>query len=170
MWGGVSSGWGRCAKIPKAPLPRAGIEQSWSCGNHRDRRPRFPCEDTGAESAQARMVVCWRGRGFATSESNQGEKREVCATLEKKLDLLAVRAQALEESVGVIEEELQLCKEEIQAFKANEQDLQNKLELSENRLRRNNLRILNVPEGVEGTDLKSFMAALIKSAVSLYES
>ncbi|KAJ1152639.1 hypothetical protein NDU88_005414 [Pleurodeles waltl] len=53
------------------------------------------------------------GKGVATSETNQVETREACATPEKKFDLLTVRTQALEKSVEAIKEELRLHKEEI---------------------------------------------------------
>ncbi|KAJ1087679.1 hypothetical protein NDU88_000845 [Pleurodeles waltl] len=99
-------------------------------------------------------------QGFATSELIQGKIREACDVLQKKFDLLAVRAQALEESVEAIKEELKICKAEIQVLKGNEQGLQNNLELLEN----------SVPEAVEGSDHKSYIVELINSAVSLDES
>lgn len=40
----------------------------------------------------------------------------------------------------------------------------------ENNSRRNNLRLLNVPEGSEGEDIKSFIATLIKESVQIDES
>ncbi|KAJ1152527.1 hypothetical protein NDU88_005302 [Pleurodeles waltl] len=39
-------------------------------------------------------------KGFANSEVNQGEIREVCANLEKKIDGVMERTQALEEAMG----------------------------------------------------------------------
>ncbi|KAJ1188440.1 hypothetical protein NDU88_005201 [Pleurodeles waltl] len=108
-------------------------------------------------------------KGFPVSEVNQGEIRDACVTLEKKFDLLAIRTQALEESVGTMKEELGQNKEEIQLSKGNERERQEKLEHLENNSRRNNLRVLNVPDRVEGDDLKRYVASLIKNAVSLDE-
>ncbi|KAJ1100642.1 hypothetical protein NDU88_005723 [Pleurodeles waltl] len=57
-------------------------------------------------------------RGFANSEVNQGEIREVCAVLERKIDGLM---EALEETMGGMKEELAQHKAEIDALKGNEQ-------------------------------------------------
>ncbi|KAJ1139187.1 hypothetical protein NDU88_005564 [Pleurodeles waltl] len=109
-------------------------------------------------------------KGFAISETSQGEIREPCEVLEKMFDLLTARTQALEATMGSMKEELRLHKEEIWVSKGNERELQIKLEQLENSSQRNNLRLLKVPEGVEWEDLKSFVVSLIKSAVMLEES
>ncbi|KAJ1100576.1 hypothetical protein NDU88_005658 [Pleurodeles waltl] len=101
-------------------------------------------------------------KGFAISEKDQGERREACEALEKKLNLLTVRTQALEETVGAMKDELRMHKEEIEVLQGTKQDLQNKVEQLENSLRRNNLRVLNVPEG---ENLKGFVILLIKTAL-----
>ncbi|KAJ1206863.1 hypothetical protein NDU88_002256 [Pleurodeles waltl] len=114
-------------------------------------------------------------KGFAISEANQGEIRLACELLEKNIDLLGIRTQALEESVGAIKGELSRNKEEIQLLKENEsefqekleRDFQEKLEHLENSSRRNNLRLLSVSEGVEGADLKKYVVSLIKWAMAL---
>ncbi|KAJ1154744.1 hypothetical protein NDU88_007487 [Pleurodeles waltl] len=67
-------------------------------------------------------------KGFAISEINQGEIREACGALEKKLDLLVLRTQALEEAVGEMRVEISNHKKEIDLLKGNEQALQSKLE------------------------------------------
>ncbi|KAJ1142751.1 hypothetical protein NDU88_009064 [Pleurodeles waltl] len=110
------------------------------------------------------------GKGFSISETNQLEIREACEALEKKLDLLSLKTQALEVTVGTMKEEIETNKVDIQALKDSEQALQNKLEQLENNSRRNNLRVLHVPEGAEGVDLKAFLVSLLKSALSLEES
>ncbi|KAJ1127667.1 hypothetical protein NDU88_006062 [Pleurodeles waltl] len=109
-------------------------------------------------------------KGFAISETKQGERREACGALEKKLDLLVLRTQALEEAVGEMRVEISDHKKYIDLLKGNEQALQSKLERLENNSRRNNLRVLNVPEDVEGGNLKMFLSSLLKSALSLEES
>ncbi|KAJ1104175.1 hypothetical protein NDU88_001588 [Pleurodeles waltl] len=108
--------------------------------------------------------------GFANSEVNQGEIREVCANLEKKIDGVMVRTQALEEAMGGMKEELVQHKGEIETLKRSELALKNRVEQMENYSRRNNLKLLKVPEGTEGSDLKAFVVSLIKSAVDLEET
>ncbi|KAJ1090321.1 hypothetical protein NDU88_003454 [Pleurodeles waltl] len=109
-------------------------------------------------------------RGSANSEVNQGEMREVCAVLERKIDGLMERTQAIEENMGGMKEELAQHKAEIDALKGNEQVLKNRVEQLENYSRRNNLKLLKVPEAAEGNDLKAFVVLLIKSAVGLEEN
>ncbi|KAJ1144858.1 hypothetical protein NDU88_011152 [Pleurodeles waltl] len=84
--------------------------------------------------------------------------------------LASIPSPALEESVETMRENLRKNKEEIQQLKGMELDLQEKLEHLENNSRRNNLRILNVPEGVEGSDLKKYIASLIKKVIPLDET
>ncbi|KAJ1124305.1 hypothetical protein NDU88_002766 [Pleurodeles waltl] len=67
-------------------------------------------------------------RGFANSEVNQGEIREVCAVLERKIDGLMERTQVLEEAMGGMKEELGQHKVEIDVLKGNEQVLKNRIE------------------------------------------
>ncbi|KAJ1104829.1 hypothetical protein NDU88_002238 [Pleurodeles waltl] len=104
-------------------------------------------------------------KGFAVSEGTQAEIRSACESLKKKIDLLALRTQALEESVKTLSENVERNKEEIQLLKRTERDLLDKMEILENNSRRNNLRTLDIPEGMEGSDLKKYIVTLIKKAV-----
>ncbi|KAJ1127009.1 hypothetical protein NDU88_005415 [Pleurodeles waltl] len=54
------------------------------------------------------------------SKTNQAEIRLACESLEKKIDLLALRTQALEDSVESMREDLRKNKEEIQQLKETE--------------------------------------------------
>ncbi|KAJ1096294.1 hypothetical protein NDU88_001437 [Pleurodeles waltl] len=65
--------------------------------------------------------------GFTVSEANQGEIRNAGEALEKKLDILTIRTQALKETVGVMKEELEKNKEEIPLLKGSDQEMQDKL-------------------------------------------
>ncbi|KAJ1169589.1 hypothetical protein NDU88_001481 [Pleurodeles waltl] len=58
-------------------------------------------------------------RGFANSEVNQGEIREVCAVLERKIDGLTERTQVFKEAMGSMKEELGQHKVEIDVLKGN---------------------------------------------------
>ncbi|KAJ1117662.1 hypothetical protein NDU88_005859 [Pleurodeles waltl] len=105
--------------------------------------------------------------GFETSNANQVEIRGLCEDLGKKIDDLAGRAAALEEEVGEIRVAVEENKEQIRYLKEGETGVLAKTESLENNLRRNNLRFLRVPEGLEEGDLKGFMARLIKQEVNV---
>ncbi|KAJ1130834.1 hypothetical protein NDU88_009181 [Pleurodeles waltl] len=101
-------------------------------------------------------------KGFSVSEANQAEIRESCEVLEKKLNLLSVRTQAVEYTVDVKNSRAGESLADIQLLKRREQEMQDKLEQLENSLRRNNLRMLNVPEGEEGDNLKTYVMSHLK--------
>ncbi|KAJ1217956.1 hypothetical protein NDU88_005543 [Pleurodeles waltl] len=82
----------------------------------------------------------------------------------------ARKKTALEEAMGGMKEELVQHKGEIETLKRSELALKNRVEQMENYSRRNNLKLLKVPEGTEGSDLKAFVVSLIKSAVDLEET
>ncbi|KAJ1168545.1 hypothetical protein NDU88_000467 [Pleurodeles waltl] len=109
-------------------------------------------------------------KGFSVSEANQVSIREACKILETKFDLLAKRTQLLEETVESLKEDVVLIKQDLWQSRVSEQELQDKLERLENAARRNNLRILNIPEGVEGDDIKLYIASLIKNTLQLEET
>ncbi|KAJ1081274.1 hypothetical protein NDU88_001456 [Pleurodeles waltl] len=109
-------------------------------------------------------------KGFSVSEANQASIKEGCEILETKFDLLARRTQFLEETVESLKEDVVQIKQDLRESRACEQDLQDKLERLENAARRNNLRILNIPEGVEGNDIKAYFTSLIKNSLQLEET
>ncbi|KAJ1148649.1 hypothetical protein NDU88_001477 [Pleurodeles waltl] len=109
-------------------------------------------------------------KGFSVSEANQVSIREACKILEIKFDLLAKRTQVLEETVESLKEDVVLIKQDLRQSKVSKQELQDKLERLENAARRNNLRILNIPEGVEGDDIKLYIASLIENTLQLEET
>ncbi|KAJ1163829.1 hypothetical protein NDU88_004281 [Pleurodeles waltl] len=109
-------------------------------------------------------------KGFSVSEANQASIKEAGEILETKFDLLAKRTQFLEETVESLKEDVVQIKHDLQESRACEQDLQDKLERLENAARSNNLRSLNIPEGVEGNDIKSYFASLIKNTLQLEET
>ncbi|KAJ1212481.1 hypothetical protein NDU88_000140 [Pleurodeles waltl] len=146
------------------PLPRAVVEESAQA---------VPAPSLSLSSLLEALILSIYEdvkKGFANSEVNQGEIREVCAILERKIDCVMERTQALEEAMGGMKEELAQHKGEIDALKGSEQALKNRIEQLENYSRRNNLKLLKVPEGTEGNDLKAFVVSLIKSTVGLEET
>ncbi|KAJ1151774.1 hypothetical protein NDU88_004554 [Pleurodeles waltl] len=108
--------------------------------------------------------------GFETSNANQKEIRGLCETLGEKIDELAGRTAALEEEVGDLRTAVERNKVEIQSLRTGEESVLLKLESLENNQRRNNLRFLKVPEGMEGRDLKGFIVRLIKQEVQVEDT
>ncbi|KAJ1114277.1 hypothetical protein NDU88_002516 [Pleurodeles waltl] len=108
--------------------------------------------------------------GFETSNANQAEIRSLCEHLGKKIDELAGRTAVLEEEVGELRMVVEENKEQIRYLEEGEAGVMAKMEYLVNNQRRNNLRFLRVPEGLEEGDLKGFMARLIKQEVNVEES
>ncbi|KAJ1082645.1 hypothetical protein NDU88_002810 [Pleurodeles waltl] len=86
---------------------------------------------------------------FETSNTNQKEIRGLCETLGQKLDDLAEQKAALKFEVSDLRRVIEENREAIHQVKLGEESLQVKLETMENRMRRNNLRLLRVPEKLE---------------------
>ncbi|KAJ1215717.1 hypothetical protein NDU88_003325 [Pleurodeles waltl] len=108
--------------------------------------------------------------GFETSNVKQAEIRSLCGDLGKKIDDLAGRTAVLEEEVGELRMVVEENKEQIRYLKEGEVGAMAKKESLENNQRRNNLRFLRVPEGLEEGDLKGSMARLIKQELNVEES
>ncbi|KAJ1120814.1 hypothetical protein NDU88_008963 [Pleurodeles waltl] len=85
--------------------------------------------------------------------------------LAKKLTIWQVGQLALEEEVGDLRATVEENKEQIRGLKSGEAGVLDKLESLENNQRRNNLRFLRVPEGLEGDDLKGFVVKLINQEI-----
>ncbi|KAJ1149804.1 hypothetical protein NDU88_002609 [Pleurodeles waltl] len=107
--------------------------------------------------------------GFETSDTNQREIRGLCETLLQKLDDLTERMAALECEVSDLRRVTEENREAIHQVKMGEESQQVKLETMENRMRRNNLRLLKVPEELEKGDLKGLVIRLIKQVTQIEE-
>ncbi|KAJ1135142.1 hypothetical protein NDU88_001587 [Pleurodeles waltl] len=104
--------------------------------------------ETRTESRRARIAT----------KRLQGSVRKVvksCTEIEAKLGLMEERIIAVEEEVDTLKE---------QGTARNEQltDVMWKMEDFENRQRRNNLRFLGIPEGLEGSDIRTYMVNLLR--------
>ncbi|KAJ1154168.1 hypothetical protein NDU88_006922 [Pleurodeles waltl] len=108
--------------------------------------------------------------GFETSKTNQVEIRNLGEDLSKKINEVAGRTAALEEEVGDLRAVVEENKEQIKGLKAEELGVMAKMESLENNQRRNNLRFLRVPEGLEGDDLKVLVDAVRKATNLPYYS
>ncbi|KAJ1155233.1 hypothetical protein NDU88_007968 [Pleurodeles waltl] len=101
--------------------------------------------------------------GGTTSAQQQGKSPSLPQSSDSVL-------QTLEETVGGMKEELKHHKDESQGLNEKEQGLQVRIEQLENYSRKNNIKLLKVPEGAEGANLKSYVVSLIKSVCELEES
>lgn len=106
-------------------------------------------------------------RGFEESAANQLEIRNYCESLVNKIHGLTSRTGKLEESVSVMSIHLDKAEEDIVKLKKEDQALLDRKEVLENNARRSNIRILNVPEGSEGSDVKQFITHLLKDSLCL---
>ncbi|KAJ1205491.1 hypothetical protein NDU88_000925 [Pleurodeles waltl] len=82
------------------PLPRVMVEESSQA---------VPAPSLSLSSSLEALILSISEdvkKGFANSEVNQGEIRELCAVLERKIDGVMKRTQALEEAMGGMKEEL----------------------------------------------------------------
>ncbi|KAJ1162147.1 hypothetical protein NDU88_002623 [Pleurodeles waltl] len=105
--------------------------------------------------------------GFETSINNQKEIRGLCRILGEKIVDLTGKTTALEEQVGELKSVMKVNKVEIQKLKSNEENVLYKLESLENNQISCNLRLLRVPEGMEGSDLKGLVIRLIKQGLQI---
>ncbi|KAJ1104824.1 hypothetical protein NDU88_002233 [Pleurodeles waltl] len=106
---------------------------------------------------------------FDFSESNQKKIWGMCEDLGKKVDDLADRTAALEGAFSDLKTVVDLKKKEIHNLKAKEEECQVKLADLENNQKRNNLRIINAPEGLHGNYLKAFVMIMIEVGVQVDE-
>ncbi|KAJ1156994.1 hypothetical protein NDU88_009710 [Pleurodeles waltl] len=80
-----------------------------------------------------------------------------CTEIEAKLC-------SMEERIGAVEEDVDALKEQSATRDDQMTDVMWKLEVFENRQRRNNLRFLGIPEGLEGSNIRSYMVKLLRGA------
>ncbi|KAJ1208569.1 hypothetical protein NDU88_003953 [Pleurodeles waltl] len=76
----------------------------------------------------------------------------------------ATQMEEAETRISHLEDEARSHQVTREAMEKQLEDTQWKLTDLEDRLRRNNLRVLGIPEGLEGSDTRSFMVALFKEA------
>ncbi|KAJ1101159.1 hypothetical protein NDU88_006231 [Pleurodeles waltl] len=103
-------------------------------------------------------IESWRAR-IATKRL-QGTVRKVaesCTKIEAKLCSMEERIVAVEEDVDSLKEQSATRDDQLT-------DVMWKLEDFENRQRRNNLRFLGIPEGLEGSDIRTYMVKLLRRA------
>ncbi|KAJ1143149.1 hypothetical protein NDU88_009460 [Pleurodeles waltl] len=106
--------------------------------------------ETRIESRRARIAT----------KRLQGKVRKVaksCTEIEAKLCSMEERIVAVEEDVDTVKEQSATRDEQLT-------DVMWKLEDFENRQRRNNLRFLGIPEGLEGSNIRTYMVNLLRGA------
>ncbi|KAJ1090262.1 hypothetical protein NDU88_003397 [Pleurodeles waltl] len=106
--------------------------------------------ETRIESRRARI----------TTKRLQGSVRTVvksCTEIEAKLGLMEEKIVAVEEEVDTLKEQSAVRNEQLT-------DVMWKMEDFENRQRRNNFRFLGIPEGLEGSNIQTYMVNLLRGA------
>ena len=93
-------------------------------------------------------------RSFSISENNQKSIHATCVLLEKKLEEIAERTTKLEGDVKSLMVQSKQHSRDISEIAKRQNLLEESAERLENHSRRNNIRILNVPEAKEGMDIK----------------
>ncbi|KAJ1118888.1 hypothetical protein NDU88_007075 [Pleurodeles waltl] len=95
-----------------------------------------------------------------TTKRLQGTVRKVaksCTEIEAKFC-------SMDERIGAVEEDVDALKQQSASRDDQLTDVMWKLEDFENRQRRNNLRFLGIPEGMEGSDIRTYMVKLLRGA------
>ncbi|KAJ1083046.1 hypothetical protein NDU88_003206 [Pleurodeles waltl] len=82
---------------------------------------------------------------------------KTCSEFTTRMEEAETRISRLEDEAGARQSSREMMEKQLE-------DTQWKLTDLEDRMRRNNLRVLGVPEGLEGSDIHSFMVALFKEA------
>ncbi|KAJ1119395.1 hypothetical protein NDU88_007581 [Pleurodeles waltl] len=90
----------------------------------------------------------------------QTQIRQVAKTCSE----FTARMEEEETRISHLEDDIGFQKTTRETMEKQLEDTQWKLTDLEDRLRRNNLRVLGIPEGVEGSDPRGFMVALFKEA------
>ncbi|KAJ1190928.1 hypothetical protein NDU88_000247 [Pleurodeles waltl] len=106
--------------------------------------------ETRIESRRARIAT----------KKLQGSVRKVaksCIEIEAKLS-------SMEDRIVAVEEDMDTLKEQSAARDGQMTDVMWKMEDLENRQRRNNLRFLGIPEGLEGNYIQAYMVNLLRGA------
>ncbi|KAJ1174801.1 hypothetical protein NDU88_000092 [Pleurodeles waltl] len=106
--------------------------------------------ETRIESRRARIAT----------KKLQGSVRKVaksCMEIEAKLC-------SMEDRIVAVEEDMDTLKEQSAAREGQMTDVMWKMEDLENRQRRNNLRFLSIPEGLEGNNIQAYMVNLLRGA------
>ncbi|KAJ1192968.1 hypothetical protein NDU88_002274 [Pleurodeles waltl] len=94
---------------------------------------------------------------FEISEAGQNRIQRTCSNLEGKIENVTQRTLDLEVGLQSLQSAMQENSQEVSLLKS-------KLERLENNARRNNVRILGVKEGLEGSDIKTFVISLLKNS------
>ncbi|KAJ1197127.1 hypothetical protein NDU88_000989 [Pleurodeles waltl] len=106
--------------------------------------------ETRIESRRARVAT----------KRLQGSVRKVvksCMEIEAKLC-------SMEDRIVAVEDDIDTLKEQNTAREGQLTDVMWKIEDLENRQRRNNLRFLGIPEGLEGDNIQAYMVVLLRGA------
>ncbi|KAJ1128830.1 hypothetical protein NDU88_007203 [Pleurodeles waltl] len=106
-------------------------------------------------------------RARVATKRLQGSVRKVaksCMEIEAKLCSMEDRIVAVEGDMDTLKEQNAAREGQLTDVMWKIEDLENRLEDLENRQRRNNLRFLGIPEGLEGNNIQAYMVTLLRGA------
>ncbi|KAJ1150283.1 hypothetical protein NDU88_003078 [Pleurodeles waltl] len=166
-----------------SPQMERGVTERGDPEGEGEWNPKKSHRPEGSEERNHGLQRCERGRGqqriqemiavlstdfkgrFAVSEANQRGIQVACTKLEGKIDGVAKCTQTLEKRVHDFSMKSGVNTNEIQELKRRGKAMADKLERLDNNARRNDIRILNIPEGTEGKDLKLFVIKVLREAL-----
>lgn len=85
--------------------------------------------------------------------------------VESELSGLATRITQAEQRISEVEDQLSPLAAKCKALEASTSDLAQKVDYLENYSWRNNLHIVNIPENMEGANIKTFTTDLLKAVL-----
>lgn len=88
--------------------------------------------------------------------------RDELLTVKGEVQVVCTRTTALEERLSQMEDDVYPLRQEVALMKNQLKDRMQKMDSMENRLRRENLRVLGLPEGCEGNNPIKFMEDWLK--------
>lgn len=152
------------------PVGQGSLEDSDHNNESTEQSSKFPEKEDSSIGALLVALTAEVKNKFKVSELNQKEIRNACKILEKKIDDLNSRTTTLEVEVNGLRETVQANGAQIEKLNIREREQQDRVEILENFSRRNNIKILTIPEGREGENGKAYMVQLIKRELQLEET
>ncbi|KAJ1144661.1 hypothetical protein NDU88_010958 [Pleurodeles waltl] len=156
-------------RVPaRVGTPTAGPAARESSGNWERAALEDPLVETNLAPTQPSLESLLHSlsnevrQAFLVSQTNQKGIQEVFEALATKMDILAQLTQILENQVVQLNETVEKHTSEIEVLTTMGNQNAERLKVLEKNARRNNIKIMNVPEGAAGDNIKMFVVGLLK--------
>ncbi|XP_078533690.1 uncharacterized protein LOC144819833 [Lissotriton helveticus] len=155
---------------PRAQSPHTSMQDPPS-RPHSDSSPFFDQQNATLTSVMDTVLQAIASHREQTSKDGRRAQQAlhkvqgVVRKLSKSVAASNARMTDMEDRIVVNEAEATAVKEQVDAHDAELKDVRWKLEEMENRMRRNNLRVLGVPEKIEGENVRMFVIQLFKDTL-----